>query len=170
MAQQVQQHSTLLVVEDDADHYLLFELATRRAGVRAQLRRATDGNEAVQYLAGAGTFADRGTHPLPTLILSDLKMPRMNGLELLQWVRAQPLLKRIPFILLSSSNLASDVNRAYDLGVSSYLIKPGALDDLVKMLFQVTQYWMKVNQLPDAAFCHFDELRGPGTRSESIRL
>jgi CheY-like chemotaxis protein len=169
MAKQVQQSDTILVVEDDPDHYVLLELAARRAGVSAQLKRAADGNEAMQYLGGAGAFADRGTHPLPTIILSDLKMPRINGLELLQWVRAQPLLKRIPFILFSSSIQASDVNRAYDHGVSSYLLKPAALDDLVQMLYLVTRYWMKINQLPDVGFCHREEVPVPRTRSESLR-
>ena len=168
MAKQVQHNNTVLVVEDDPDHYLLFELAARRAGTCAHFRHATDGNEAMQYLGGAGVFADRGTHPLPAMILSDLKMPRMNGLELLQWVRLQPLLKRIPFILLSSSSLASDINLAYDQGVSSYLVKPNALDDLVQILSWVTHYWMQVNELPDLAYYHRDELHGPEARSESI--
>jgi CheY-like chemotaxis protein len=169
MAKQVQQNNTILVVEDDPDHYLLLEIAARRSGSGAHLRCAADGNEATQYLGGAGAFADRGTHPLPTIILSDLNMPRMNGFELLQWVRSQPILKRIPFIVLSSSSQASDINRAYDLGVSSYLIKPSALDDLVEMLFLVTRYWMTTNQRPDIGFCHREEVPCARARPESLR-
>jgi CheY-like chemotaxis protein len=140
---------TILVVEDAADHYLLLKLAAQRAGLVGHFHHAEEGGEAVRYLSGSGTFADRTAHPLPALILADLKMPGMNGLDLLRWTRSQDLIKRIPFIMLSSSNHASDVNEAYDSGVTSYLAKPVGLDDLVAMLALLNDYWLGVNQAPE---------------------
>jgi CheY-like chemotaxis protein len=142
---------TILVVEDAADHYLLLKLAAQRAGLMGRFHHAEEGGEALRYLSGTGIFEDRTAHPLPALILADLKMPGMNGLELLKWTRSQALLKRIPFIMLSSSTHASDVNDAYDSGVSSYLAKPVGLDDLVAMLALLGEYWLGVNQGPETA-------------------
>jgi CheY-like chemotaxis protein len=149
MVKHVDKRPTILVVEDAADHYLLLKLAAQRAGLVGHFHHAEEGGEAVRYLSGSGTFGDRTAHPLPALILADLKMPGMNGLDLLRWTRSQPLIKRIPFIMLSSSNHASDVNEAYDSGVTSYLAKPVGLDDLVAMLALLNDYWLGINQAPE---------------------
>jgi CheY-like chemotaxis protein len=133
----------ILLVENDRDDYLLTTLAARRAGVDFPFQYAEEGGEAVRYLSG-----DRTAHPLPAIILADLQMPRMSGLELLKWARSQPLIKRIPFIMLSSSPNATDIEEAYEHGVSSYLVKPTTLDGYGEMLSFITEYWIRVNILP----------------------
>jgi CheY-like chemotaxis protein len=139
----------ILLVEDDRDDYLLTTLAARRAGVDIQFQHAQEGGEAVRYLSGSGAFGDRTVYPLPAIILADLKMPHMNGLELLKWARAQPLIRRIPFIMLSASSNPGDIAEAYEQGVSSYLVKSTTLDEHGGMLSLITEYWLELNLLPD---------------------
>lgn len=129
----------LLLVEDDSNDVLLLQRAFRKAGVTYQVQVAADGDIAVAYLSGDRQFADRKTHPLPTLILLDLKLPRRNGLEVLQWIRQQPeQIQRIPVVVLTSSNLSDDVNRAYALGATSYIAKPtGNYGELVEAIKNV---------------------------------
>jgi len=145
----MRQIGTILIVEDNHNDYFLMELACQRAGIDVPLVRAADGVEARAYLSGQGEFADRVCYPLPGLVVSDLKMPRMNGLELLAWVRHQPGLKRLPFVFLSASGHRSDINRAYDLYASCYLVKPARLDDLTEMLKALKAFWLDMNCYPD---------------------
>jgi CheY-like chemotaxis protein len=139
---------TILLVEDSPNDILLIERAVRQASLAATLSVVRDGDAAVEYLSGAGPYADRQQHPLPILVLLDLKLPRRSGLEVLEWQRQQPGLRRLPVAVLTSSNQLSDVNRAYDLGANSYLVKPvapNAMLDLVKLL---GLYWLVVNEKP----------------------
>ena len=139
---------TMLLVEDSQNDVLLIERAVKQASLAASLAVARDGDAAVEYLSGAGPYADRQRHPLPILVLLDLKLPRRSGLEVLEWQRQQPGLRRLPVAVLTSSNQMADVNRAYDLGANSYLVKPvapGAMLDLVKLL---GLYWLVVNEKP----------------------
>src|SRR5262245_8665227 len=99
--------------------------AFRKANLSCPLHIAKDGQEAIEYLTHQGEFSDATRYPPPTLLLLDLKMPRKNGFETLQWLRQQPELKRIVAVILTSSSEAADINRAYDLGANSYLVKPG---------------------------------------------
>src|SRR4051794_1862115 len=101
-----------LVAEDRPDDFLLLEHACAQIRPRPQLFWVKDGSEAQSYLSGEGRFSDREAFPLPDLILSDVKMPRLDGFELLAWVKAQPLLASIPFIMLTSSPLDCDQDRA----------------------------------------------------------
>jgi CheY-like chemotaxis protein len=139
---------TVLLVEDSQNDILLIERAVRQASLAATLSVVRDGDAAVEYLSGAGPYADRQQHPLPILMLLDLKLPRRSGLEVLEWQRQQPGLRRLPVAVLTSSNQMADVNRAYDLGANSYLVKPvapNAMLDLVKLL---GLYWLVVNEKP----------------------
>lgn len=139
---------TILVVEDNLDDFRLLELGLKRADVPAEFRHVLDGSEALRYLMGEGDYGNRSRFPLPQLILSDLKMPRMDGLELLKWVRANTATRRIPFIMLSSSNQPNDVTCAYNCCVNSYLFKPGTLAELAEMLRLVVAYWLVLNLPP----------------------
>ena len=102
----------------------------------------------MDYLAGRGDYADRITHPLSSLVLLDLKLPRKSGHEVLEWLRAQPALNRMPVVVLTSSKESRDVNRAYDLGANSYLVKPVAFADLLRMAQTLDLYWLQLNEDP----------------------
>jgi CheY-like chemotaxis protein len=104
--------------------------------------------EAVEYLRGDGPFADREKHPLPDLLLLDLKMPRKNGFEVLEWVRQQPGLKRLPVVVLTSSMQDLDINRAYELGANTYLVKPANYEALVDLVKTLIQYWLTLAITP----------------------
>ena len=124
------QHRIWLLVEDDND-YLLLGRAMLRSDPTAQLFWVKDGAEAKDYLLGRERFADRAAHPMPDVVLSDLKMPRCSGLELVQWVRQQPCFRTLPFIMFSSSDQAADVGLAYQDGANWYLAKPSTFQELV---------------------------------------
>jgi len=126
--------TTILHVEDDPNDTLLFEHACRKAGVVFDLQAVSDGDQAIAYLRGAEDFSDRGKHPLPKLILLDLKMPRVSGFDVLAWLRSETSLNKVPVVVLTSSNHDADVKRAYDLGARSYLIKPVGFEALVEMV------------------------------------
>src|ERR1051326_4028023 len=109
---------TLLLAEDDNDVFFL-ERALNDAGVRAVLQRVRDGEEAIAYLQGQGDYGDRARFAMPSLVLLDLKMPRRNGVEVIQWLRAQPGLKRLPVVVLTASREAPDISRAYESGANT---------------------------------------------------
>jgi len=139
----------ILVVEDDPNEVFLIERALQRANLTIPLRVARDGQEAIDYLNHQGDFTDTARYPAPTLMLLDLKMPRKNGFEVLGWLRQQPGLRRLVVVVLTSSNLTADINRAYDLGANSYLIKPGDFKALVDVLKWLARYWLALNENPD---------------------
>lgn len=139
---------TILYVDDDDNDVLLLKHAIRYAKISCNLQVLNDPEMAAAYLGGEGPYSDRDSFPLPSLVLLDLKMPRMHGLEVLAWIRNQPALKRLVVIVLTASNQASEVNRAYELGANSYLIKPVELDELVKLVVGINAYWMALNQRP----------------------
>jgi CheY-like chemotaxis protein len=99
----------------------------------------------VAYLSGTGIYQDRTQFPLPTVMLLDLNMPRMDGFEVLAWLQARPAFKRLMVIVLSASHQPADVAQAYDLGAKGYLVKPGKLDDLITLLGCLDQ-WLGYNQ------------------------
>jgi CheY-like chemotaxis protein len=152
----------MLLIEDDPNDILLIQRAFAKASLVNPLKVVRDGEEALNYLEGTGSFEDRGRFPLPSLILLDLKLPRKSGLEILQWLRQQPGLKHIPVIVLTSSKESSDVSRAYDLGANSYLVKPVGFDGLLELVKSIGVYWMILNKTPEPA----DEksLNPPGSK------
>lgn len=139
---------SILLVEDNPDDILLIQRAFRRANLSNPLQWVTDGDAAVAYLSGDGDYTDRDSHPLPMLMLLDLKLPRRSGLEVLQWLRQQPRIKRLPVVVLTSSRQSADIDRAYELGVNSYLLKPPSFNDLQEMVQVLNLYWFKLNQYP----------------------
>ncbi len=140
--------ASILLVEDNPTDVLLVQRAFAKANIANPLQIARDGDAAVDYLSGAGAYGERNRHPLPALVLLDLKLPRRSGSEVLEWLRAQPSLRRIPVVVLTSSSQRQDVDRAYDLGANSYLVKPVDFNDLQRMLRDVNAYWIVLNTGP----------------------
>lgn len=140
--------STILLVEDNPTDVLLIQRAFAKARLANPVHVVGDGDTVIEYLSGTGVYADRAQYPLPVLILLDLKLPRRSGLEVLAWLREQETLKRIPAVMLTSSQQRQDVNQAYDVGVNSYLVKPVEFEALFDMLKTVNLYWMMWNTRP----------------------
>ena len=139
----------ILLVEDDINDALLLRRAFAKAAIENTIVQLDDGDAAVAYLSGTGEYADRDRYPLPCLMLLDLKLPRRSGLEVLEWMQAQPGLKRIPVVVLTSSQQAKDINCAYDLGANSYLVKPVGFDTLLEMARALNLYWLSFNKAGD---------------------
>lgn len=140
---------TILLVEDNPDDVLLIQRAFRKANLVNPISVVDDGEKAISYLSGAGEYADRSRHPVPVLVLLDLKLPRKSGHEVLAWIKQHAAFKRLPVVVLTSSTETVDVNKAYDLGANSYLMKPVGFDDLFAMVKTLQPYWMILNQKPD---------------------
>jgi CheY-like chemotaxis protein len=139
----------LMLVEDNEDDVFLMKRALQGARVVNPLYVVEDGQEAVDYLSGAGKFADRDHYPLPAVVFLDLKLPLMSGHDVLAWIRQQREFETLIVIVLTSSNEASDLSRCYALGANSYLVKPPTpeqLDDLAKAF---KWYWLEYNQFDD---------------------
>ncbi len=138
----------VLLVEDDPNDVLLIQRAFTKANLQVPMQVVDNGEAAVSYLSGAGDYSDRDQHPLPILVLLDLKLPCRSGHEVLAWLRQQPGLKRLPVVVLTSSQEMGDIDRAYDLGANSYLVKPVAFNALIEIVKTLDLYWMTLNQAP----------------------
>ncbi|HVV72608.1 MAG TPA: response regulator [Verrucomicrobiae bacterium] len=134
----------ILHVEDNPDDITLTALAFRKAGVKAVLEVAPDGERAMAILKDAAALEQLAC------VLLDVKLPSVSGLEVLAWLRGIPALKRLPVIMLTSSLLPGDINRAYDLGANSYLVKPPDLDSLIGLAKTIDLYWLQTNTRPMA--------------------
>ncbi len=139
-----------LLIEDDSNDVVFIQQEFKRGAKSVRLEVVSDGVEAVRYLEGTGEYADRSLHPLPDVILLDLKMPRFSGFDFLEWLRSKAprYLNLIPVVVLSSSNLPQDVVRAYALGVSSYVVKPVNWDLFRERLRVVHTYWAEHVETP----------------------
>ncbi len=135
----------LLYAEDDSGFADLLHCTMKKAGFAHQLIHVTDGEQAIAYLKGDGKYADRQAFPLPLVALLDLKMPRVNGFEVLQWIRKKSAYPYLPVVVLTSSDELRDVNEAYRLGANSFLVKPPSADDLKAMLTMLDEYWFQQN-------------------------
>ncbi|MCC5654877.1 response regulator [Nostoc sp. XA013] len=144
----LQTQDTILLVEDNSRDILLIQRAFRKAGILNPLQVVSDGDAAVLYLSGEEPYSKRSHYPLPALILLDLKLPRRSGAEVLMWLRQQPILKRMPVVVLTSSREYADVNHLYDLGVNAYMVKPVAFDNLVEIIDIINRHWIVFNEKP----------------------
>lgn len=141
---------TILLVEDNPVDILLMQRVFRNGALAdTVLQIVRDGDAAVFYLNGDGEYNDRARYPLPEIILLDLKLPRRSGHEVLEWLKNQPDLKRLPVVVLTSSRQPLDVDRAYDLGVNSYLVKPVGFAALLEMMNSFKDYWLDRTELPE---------------------
>ena len=137
---------SLLLVEDNEDDVFLMKRALQGAHVINPLFVAEDGQEALDYLGGAGKFADRNSYPLPAVVFLDLKLPFVSGHDVLTWIRRQKELDSLVVIVLTSSNEASDLSRCYALGANSYVVKPPTPEQLEDLAKAFKWYWLKYNQ------------------------
>jgi CheY-like chemotaxis protein len=135
----------VLLVEDEENDVFFMRMAFERAGVKNPLVVASDGREAISYLNGDGKFGDRHQHPIPCLVLLDLRLPQVPGLEVLRWIRQQPSLNHLPVIVCSSSGQDSDVKTSHRLGASAYIIKPSRPAELLEVVRRIKQYWLDRN-------------------------
>src|SRR6185312_5104029 len=117
------EHAVILLVEDEEDYVLLIRRAFAQAKIPNPLQVVWNGEEAIWYLNGVGKYSNRAEYPLPDLILLDVKMPRVNGFEVLKWIRQQPGLAALRVLMLTSSDQIRDINEAYRLGANSFMVK-----------------------------------------------
>jgi CheY-like chemotaxis protein len=139
---------TILLVEDEASDAALLLRGFEKAKILNPVVHLQNGDDALRYLAGKGEYSDRAKFPLPALILMDLKMPGMTGIQLLQWMRVQGEINRIPVVVLTNDDNPATVDAAYDLGANSYLVKPGKPAEIARMVEAIQRYWVKLNEPP----------------------
>ena len=140
--------NVILMADDDADDRLLAKDAMNEAQMGGELRFVENGEELLDYLRRRGPYANGASVPRPSLILLDLNMPKMDGREALRAIKADPDLRRIPVVMLTTSKADTDINSLYELGVNSFITKPFQFDVLVKVMRMVGDYWLKTVELP----------------------
>jgi DNA-binding response OmpR family regulator len=136
----------ILLIEDDENDAFFFERAAVKAGLPVSVVR--DGQDAIHYLSGAGTYADRQAHPLPGIVVLDLNLPVKHGLEVLKWIRAQRATHNLIVLVLTSSIDVLDLHQAYSLGANSYLVKPSDPIELAGVVTAIKVYWLSYNAPP----------------------
>jgi len=136
----------IIYVEDDENDVMLLRHVLRKAGVSIPIQHVPDGETAIEYLSGQGKYRDRDRYPLPHLMLMDIKMPGRDGLSVLKWIRSQRELCSLVVIVFSSSDLDTDVRRAYECGANSYLVKPNGLESQMSLVRALQSYWVEHNQ------------------------
>ena len=142
---------SVLIVEDDPLDQILFEETLKQLAIPAEIRIVGCGEEAQAYLQREGRFADEATYPLPKVIFLDIKMPKVNGFELLEWLKHTGSLKRIPVVMVSSSPIQRDIDRAYELGASAYVVKPVRNEELQKLFRATGEFFLEYAAKPSAA-------------------
>ena len=138
----------IILVEDNPDDASLAIRALRKNGINNSLIHLKDGEEAIDFIFCKGNYSHRSFHELPKLILLDLKMPKVDGFEVLKQVKSDARTSRIPVVLLTSSNQEKDILKSYQLGVNSYIVKPVEFELFVKTVGGMGLYWLLLNQLP----------------------
>ena len=140
--------NVLMLVEDNEAHAELAICALEETGKTIIVMK--DGLEAINYLRKQGNWAEKLNRPIPELILLDLKMPNMNGKQVLREVKRDGKFKSIPIVMLTSSGLESDMKECYELGANSYIVKPITYSDFIKAVKEIPEYWLKINILPES--------------------
>src|SRR5438067_11154573 len=144
----VPEQAVILLIDDDENDIVLAKKALAAAEIENPLYVVRDGEEAMAYLEGMGKYSDRAEFPLPDLILLDLKMPRLDGFELLYWIRKQPHFKALRVVVLTSSEDVYDINKAYEMGANSFLVKPFDFENFPAMMRTLNSFWMQHSLAP----------------------
>ena len=143
--------AAILYAEDEANDIFFLELALETAGSPCTLHSVLDGAQAIEYLSGQGSYADRTRHPLPSLILLDINMPKKSGLEVLEWIRQEHRFKSLPVVILTSSSRTEDKEKANQLGADDYLLKPSDPRKLVELVKSLQERWFSKKKLAGRA-------------------
>ncbi|MEO5657008.1 MAG: response regulator [Nitrospiria bacterium] len=141
----------ILLVEDNPDHAELTMRALRKGSLANHILWVKDGVEALDALRSQHAYADRASRPLPGLVLLDLNLPKLSGLEVLQAMKSDPVLRVIPVIMLTTSGRDDEVKKSFELGANSFVTKPVQFSEFSKKIRQIELYWLLVNRLPSAA-------------------
>lgn len=136
------QYETILLAEDNEAHVILIKRSFVHARFVNPVQVVKDGAETIAYLSGAGPYADRKEFPFPSLLLLDLKMPNVDGFEVLEWIQREPMMRGLRIVVLTTSERIFDVKRAYELGASSFLTKPLALKDFIQLGAAIKGFWI----------------------------
>ena len=139
---------TILVIDDDPNDQFFIRRELTKLGSHVNVTFAGDGEEAIGYLKGEGKFSDRSAFPIPSIMFLDLKMPRLTGFEVLEWLKNHETLKATPTIVLSSSDLQNDIDKAYQLGANAYLVKPANVEDFRKVFATTGQFFVELAEIP----------------------
>lgn len=139
----------ILMADDDADDRTMTKEALEESKLTNEFRVVENGEELLDYLRRRGKFSDPSSSPRPGVILLDLNMPRMDGREALKEIKADPDLRRIPVVVLTTSKAEEDIYRTYDLGANSYIMKPVTFDGLVEVMRGLGRYWVEIVELPN---------------------
>ena len=133
----------VLYAEDEESDAIILKRAFKKANILIRLAVVKDGQEAIEYLGGEAPYDDRHEHPLPALMLLDLKMPRMSGFDVLSWIASRPNMRSIPVVVLSSSSSDADVRKAREMGAQDYFVKPNGLDQYAPLVQAWHSRWLK---------------------------
>ena len=139
---------TILLVEDNPSDIDLAKLALKKAGLEINLVVAENGHEALDYLFGLGNYKGRDTNQRPAVVITDIKLPGMDGIEILRQIRKNQLTQYQPVVMLTSSNADQDISRCYELYVNGYIVKPIDFNDFVDAIQCLGLFWLSLNQLP----------------------
>jgi CheY-like chemotaxis protein len=151
----------VLVAEDRDEDLFMLRRAFDQLGFNTPVQYVRNGDQAIAYLAGEGRFANREEYPLPDALLLDLKMPRKSGFEVLEWIQAQPTLKELRTIVLTTSDDLSEVSRAYQLGAASFITKPLNFSEFKESIMAIHTYWLAINKSPPSKRPQKGSLRHP---------
>lgn len=140
--------ATILLVDDNEHDVFLIQRALKKSDMAAQVIVAWDGDEALDYFFGAGKYAGRDLNEMPTLTLLDLKMPRVNGFEVLRRMRTDPRTRYLPVVILTASKEDVDIANSYALGANAYVGKPVDFDEFAEAVYRLGLFWLGINELP----------------------
>ena len=141
-------HTTILVADDDQNDVFFLRRAFQKSGVNHAVIAVSDGQQAIDYLQGEADYGDRARYPVPVLLLLDLKMPKVDGLEVLRQLKGDETLKRIPVVMLTSSREETDLVKSYRLGANAYVVKPVGFEQFADAIRQLGIFWAVLNEPP----------------------